>query len=84
MDNETETLTITLPSNKKIMELPAAVNLSNDILEFSMVPKLSGNTLTLTRTFKIKNGFIPVEKVAEFSEMYKKIVESDGREYAMK
>ena len=84
MDSETETISIALPPNKKILEIPASVNLTNDMLDFSMIPKLSGNILTLTRSFKIKKSYIPADKVAEFNDMFKKMVESDGREFAMK
>ncbi|MDB5133624.1 MAG: hypothetical protein JWP37_227 [Mucilaginibacter sp.] len=84
MDSETETITLTLPVGKKIVEGPVAVNLTSDVMDYSIVPKTVGNKLILTRTFKLKKDFVPVEKSAEFNTFFKKMVEADNKEFAMK
>ena len=84
MDNETETITLTLPAGKKMVEGPVPVNISSDIIDYSIVPKTIGNKLILTRTFKLKKDFVPVEKAAEFNTLFKKMLEADNKEFAMK
>lgn len=84
MDTETETITVTLPAGKKIVEGPVPVNLTNDILDYSIVSKSVGNKLILTRTLKLKKDFIPVDKSAEFNAIFKKMVEADNKEFAMR
>ncbi len=84
LDSETEAITLTLPADKKLVEPFQPVNLSNDVLDYSITPKVVGTKLVLTRTLKIKKDFIPAEKVPEFNEIFKKMVEADNREIAMK
>jgi hypothetical protein len=84
MDNETETITINLPAGKAIIESPVTVNLTNDVMDYSITPKVEKDKLILTRVMKIKQGFIPTEKVAEFNAFFKKVVEADNKELALK
>ncbi|MFB9844105.1 DUF3857 domain-containing protein [Mucilaginibacter ginsenosidivorans] len=84
MDNETETITVTVPAGKKIIEGLIPIKISNDILDYSIVSKMIGNKLILTRTFKLKKDFIPAEKSAEFNNIFKKMVEADNKEFAMR
>ncbi len=84
MDNETETITLTLPAGKKMVEGPKPITISSDIIDYSMIPKVSGNKLIMTRTFKLKKDFVPVEKAAEFDALFKKMVDADNKEFAMK
>jgi hypothetical protein len=84
MDNETETITLTLPAGKKMVEGPKPVTINSDIIDYSMIPRVSGNKLIMTRTFKLKKDFVPVEKAAEFDALFKKMVDADNKEFAMK
>ncbi|MBS1526292.1 MAG: DUF3857 domain-containing protein, partial [Bacteroidetes bacterium] len=84
MDKQTETITLTLPAGRKMIEAPQPVTLSDDILDFSIVPKMMGSKLVLTRTFKLKKDFVPASKAAEFDALFKKMVEADNKEFAMK
>lgn len=84
MDSETETITLNLPAGKTIVETPLAVNLTCDMMDYSLLPKIQNNKLVITRSFKLKQDYIPSEKVAEFTNFFKKVVESDTKELAMK
>ncbi len=85
MDNESETITLTLPTGKKMVEGTKHISISDDIIEYSMIPKIAGNKLTaMTRTFKLKKDFVPAEKAAEFDALFKKMVDADNKEFAMK
>jgi len=84
LDSETEAISITLPAGKKLVEDFAPVILKNDVLDYSIIPKVVGTKLILTRSLKLKKDFVSVEKVPEFNEFFKKMVEADNREIAMK
>jgi tetratricopeptide (TPR) repeat protein len=84
LDSESEAISITLPLGKKVVEPFAPLVLNNDVLNYSITSKTEGNKLIITRTFKLKKDFIPSNKVPEFNEFFKKIVEADNREIAMK
>lgn len=84
LDSETESITLNLPADKKIVEPFQPVSLSNDVLDYSITSKMAGTKLVLTRTLKLKKDFIPAEKVPEFNDMFKKMVDADNREIAMK
>lgn len=84
MDSESEAFVITLPPGKALIETPAPVSLTSDVIDYSIVPTISANKLTLTRTIKFKKDFIAADKVPEFNSFYKKIVESDNKEFAIK
>ncbi|OKS89092.1 transglutaminase domain-containing protein [Mucilaginibacter polytrichastri] len=84
LDNDVESITINLPPGKKMVESITPVILSSDIIEYSIVPKQLGNKLILTRTFKLKKDFVPVDKVAQFNTFFKKMVEADNKELAMR
>ena len=83
-DNDVESITINLPAGKKMVESMLPVTLSNDIIEYSIVPKQIGNKLILTRSFKLKKDFVPVDKVPQFNTFFKKMVEADNKELAMR
>ena len=83
-DSETETITLTLPAGKKMVEGPKPVSLSSDVMDYSIVPKIAGNKLVLTRTFKLKKNFVPAERSEEFNTFFKKMVDADNKEFAMK
>ena len=55
-----------------MVEGPKPLTISNDIIEYSIITKVLGNKLTMTRTFKLKKDFVPVEKAAEFDALFKK------------
>jgi len=84
LDNETEVVTLTLEPGKSLVEAVAPISLKNDILEYSITPKQVDNKLIITRTFKLKKDFVPADEVPEFNTFFKKMVESDAKELAMK
>jgi len=84
MDNETETITLTLPSDKKMVEDPKPVVLTNDFIEYSIVPQNKNGKLVITRTIKVKKEYIPADKAQDFGAFFKKVIDADNRELAMK
>lgn len=84
LDNETETININLGPGKKMVEAVVPVILKNDIIEYSIIPKQIGNKLSVTRTFKLKKEVVPASRAAEFNTFFKKMVDADNKEFAMK
>jgi len=84
MDVETESFTVQLPAGKTLIELPMNVTLSNEAMDYSIASVMKNNQLILTRNIKVKKTFIPAEKAAEFNDFFKKIVEADNKELALK
>ncbi len=84
MDNETETIVINLADGKKMVEDIAPVTLKNDIIEYSITPKQVGSKVIVTRSFKLKKEVVPADRAAEFNTFFKKMVEADNKELAMK
>lgn len=84
MDNQTETITVNLAAGKKLLEAVTPVSLKNDIIEYSITPRQVGNKLIVTRTFKLKKEVVPADRAAEFNTFFKKMVEADNKELAMK
>jgi tetratricopeptide (TPR) repeat protein len=84
LDNETEVVTLNLPKGASLVEPVPPVSLKNDIIEYNLTSKQMGNKIVITRIFKLKKNFVPVDKVPEFNIFFKKMVESDAKELAMK
>ncbi|RYZ99039.1 MAG: hypothetical protein EOP47_17875, partial [Sphingobacteriaceae bacterium] len=84
MDSDLETITINLIPGKSIVEAVPPVSISNEFIEYSIIPKQTGNKLVLTRTFKLKKDFVPADKTELFNAAFKQIVETDNKELAMR
>jgi len=84
LDNETEVVTLNLAPGKALVDAVKPVILKNDIIEYSLIPKQVGNKVTITRTFKLKKDFVPVDKVPEFHTFFKQMIDADNKELAVK
>jgi tetratricopeptide (TPR) repeat protein len=83
MDNESEEIVFTIPAGKAIVENIAPVKLSNEYIDYSLALKQIGNTITYSRSFKLKKDLIPARDVKAFEEFYKKIVVADNKQIAL-
>ncbi|UKJ08972.1 DUF3857 domain-containing protein [Solitalea lacus] len=83
-DIDTETITLTIPDKKTIVDVPASVSLTGSVGEYSMSYKLAGNKLVCTRMFKLKQQVIPLADIATFNEFYRKVIASDNKQLAIK
>jgi len=75
---------VNLAPGKKMVEDIAPVSLKNDIIEYSITPKQVGNKVIVTRSFKLKKEVVPAARAGEFNAFFKKMVEADNKELAMK
>jgi cytochrome c-type biogenesis protein CcmH/NrfG len=83
-DMDKETITVVIPANKALVEVPKTVSFSCANAEYTLSCKLVNKTLQFTRELKYKGDIIPADKVQEFSDFYKKVIEADARQIAFK
>ncbi|MBC7914322.1 MAG: tetratricopeptide repeat protein [Pyrinomonadaceae bacterium] len=83
-DKVTEEIKLQIPPGKTVIENVTPLTLSNDYFDYSLTLRALGQTLVYTRSMTYKNTFIPVEKTPEFITYYKKVVEADNKQIALK
>ncbi|WP_316841303.1 tetratricopeptide repeat protein [Pedobacter gandavensis] len=84
MDESKQQLTLELPADKSLVQVPKSIHISNDFVDFSMESTQVGNKISLKRTFVLKNDFVPLDKVQAFNVFYKQIADADEQQLAMK
>lgn len=83
-DMDKETITVHIPANKSLVEVPKTVKYSCDYADYILSCKLVNKTLQFTRELKYKGDIIPTDKVQEFSAFYKRVIEADSRQIGIK
>jgi len=83
-ENCTETVTLTLPEGKKLVEQLKPCTVSNEYVDFSITSKPLGNKIVITRKFVLKNDFVPADKAEIFKQAFMKMVEGDQQQLALK
>ena len=80
--HHTDTFTIKVPPGYQLDELPDPVTISNDFVEYDSKVQLSGNLLTYTRNYRIKDVFIPINRFEEMRTFYRQVA-ADERNSAV-
>ncbi|MFD2512346.1 tetratricopeptide repeat protein [Pontibacter locisalis] len=83
-DKDREVITIVLPANKKLVEVPKTVTYSCEYADYTLSCKLNGQTLQFVRELKYKQDVIPAKGVKAFGDFYKKVIEADSKQIALK
>lgn len=83
-DESEQELTLELPADKSIVQLPKLISISNDFVNFSLESKQAGNKLILKRVFALKKDFVPLDKTEAFKVFYKQMADADGQQLALK
>ncbi|MER2998101.1 DUF3857 domain-containing protein [Pontibacter populi] len=83
-DMDRETITINIPTNKTLVEVPKTINYSCAYADYTLSCKKVNNTLQFTRELKYKGDVIPTASVPEFSAFYKKVIEADAKQIGIK
>ncbi|WP_347159612.1 DUF3857 domain-containing protein [Pontibacter chitinilyticus] len=83
-DTDRETITIIIPANKALVEVPKTVTYSCAYATYTLSCKQVNKSLQFTRELVYKGDIIPAGKVQEFSNFYKKVIEADARQIAFK
>ncbi len=86
LEGSSETITITLPTGKKVVDIPQNQEFSFEGITYSLSFKTDNGKLVTTRKFSapIEKATIASEKFPAFKEFYNKIVESDAVQIAIK
>jgi hypothetical protein len=79
---DTDIFEITLPPGFVVDDLPPAVKEDHGFASYQSKTEVVGNVLRYTRTFEVKDPFIPLEKVDELRNLYR-IIAGDERNTAV-
>jgi predicted Zn-dependent protease len=79
-----ETITLTLPTGKKLLEVPQAVNISSAFADFKMTFEQKGDKLLAVRELIPKKDIVSTKEYPEFRDFFNKVAEADMKQYAFK
>jgi tetratricopeptide (TPR) repeat protein len=79
-----ETITLTIPDNMKIFEMPESEVIKSKYADYSINYSINGNQLKVRRHCKYKEPYIPVDEYDEFKAFYKKVFDADNKNIAFK
>jgi Transglutaminase-like superfamily/Domain of Unknown Function with PDB structure (DUF3858) len=79
-----ETITLTLPTGKKLLEIPEAVKLSSPFADYKMTHEVKGDKIIISRELIPKKDIIQPNEYAAFREFFNKVAEADTKQYAFK
>lgn len=79
-----ETITLTLPAGKKLLEIPETVNLTSDFADFKMIYTIKGDKILIYRELIPKKDIIEPKQYTEFRNFFNKVAEADTKQYAFK
>lgn len=83
-DGYSETMTIELPTGKVLAEAPKDVLLKGPSAAYSLTFKISGNTITATRTLTITGDIVPVAEYKDLRKFWQAVVSEDTKQFAFK
>ena len=67
-----------------LAELPANVQISNPVADYSLIYKQVPGKLLLSRKFRFKKDGIGIEEMKDFQLFYRKVVTADNKQIALK
>ncbi len=79
-----ETLNLTLPTGKKLAEIPKPISLNSDFAEYKINFEIKGDKIKATRYFKIKKDIIEAKDYPKFREFFNRVIEADTKQIAFK
>ena len=83
-DTNKETITLTLPADRALVEVPTNVSYTCSAADYSLTFKMAAGKLVGTRTFTVKQQVIPLADIPAFKEFYRKVIAADAKQLAVK
>lgn len=83
-DLNDEQIELTLPAGKKLIEAVKPLNIDNEYFSYKLNSFIKGNSIIIKREMSLKKDFVSKEKVVEFNNLYKQVVEADNQQLAYK
>ena len=83
-DSYDQELILNLPKEKSLVQAYPPVHISNEFVDFTIESSAKDQKLIFKRTFKLKNDFVPEDKVLAFKTFYKQMVDADAQQLALK
>lgn len=84
VDIENEEMSIEIPADMELVEIPEAVNFENGFAKYVMEYKLKGNVLNGKRIYEQKSDIVPPAKFKELKTFIEKIIKSDTKQIAFR
>jgi cytochrome c-type biogenesis protein CcmH/NrfG len=84
INRTTENMVVTIPSDKKLFEMPESKTIDSKYATYTIEFTKKGNKLFIEKAVQYKTGHIPVDEYEEFRSFYQKVIESDQQQIAFK
>lgn len=84
LDNDVETVNVTIPSGKTLSEVLKTINYTCSVADYSVKFKVVNNKITAVRELRFKTDKIAVAQIPEFRDFYKKVITADAKQIAFK
>ena len=82
--SESDIFEITLPTGYAVDELPPPVELDQGFAKYQSRVEVQGNVLRYTRNYQIRDVVIPVERLAELKEFFRKVAADERNSAVLK
>ncbi|MEX1002502.1 MAG: DUF3857 domain-containing protein [Crocinitomicaceae bacterium] len=79
-----EILTLKIPEDKQLAEVPKNLSISNEFLDYELSFELKDKTLTVDRSIEFKVTTIPVEKFEDFKRTMDQVIKADELQIGLK
>jgi tetratricopeptide (TPR) repeat protein len=83
-DTVVENMTITIPENKQLVEVPKSVNYNCKQANYSIKFTLKGKELNIERVIVFKDDYVPVSDYKEYRSFVELVVKSDTQQIGFK
>jgi len=83
-ESDHEEIYLKIPAGQTLSEIPKNIKYSCSSAEYNLTFKISHNKIIATRDIKFFVRQIPVDKIPEFKEFYKKVITADMKQVALK
>ena len=80
----TEEITIHLPADKTLADVPKNVSINNDLIEYNLTFKENGKDLIVTRYIKFKKGSIPKDEFELLRTSMEEVISADNLQIGLK
>jgi len=83
-DSDIETMTIIIPRGKYLAEIPKSYKYSCSVADYYLTFKVVKSTIVAKRELKYKQSIVPLDKIKEFADFYKKVITADTKQIAIR
>ena len=82
LENDRETIALKIPGGHTLSVIPKNIKYSCSIADFEITYKVLKDRIIATRELTFKDPLVPLDKIEEFREFYKKVITADAKQIA--